>query len=386
MKRVYDYDLIVIGAGIAGMVSAVTANSLGKRVAVVEKSRVGGNCTNLTCIPSKALIRLGHVSRDMAHLERLGLLSLPAGLDRTAVMAHIRDIVQKAYEKDLPETFERIGIGMISAPASFIDGHRIRAGEEMLSARKFIIAAGTSPFIPEIPGLAGIDYLTNESLYKLDDLPRSLIILGGGVDGLEYASAFGRLGVETTVVEMAPRLLPMADGEVVNHLLEALSSEGIRLLAGTKAVALADRQGKVGLTIERQDGAREEILAERVLVAVGRKPDLEGLCLEKAGVEYNARGIIVDNKLRTSALQHLCLRRHCRALPVGHHRRGPGDRGGNQCLPALQAKRRLPQQRLCDLHGADTRLRGPHGRSRRGKSTGAISASIASPTGPCGGR
>ena len=284
------------------MVSAVTAVSLGKSVAVVEKSRVGGNCTNLTCIPSKALIRLGHTSRDMAHLERLGLLTLPdGGLDRTRVMAHIRGIVRTAYEKDLPETFERIGIRMISAQAAFVDAHRIQAGGRTLSARKFIIAAGTSPFIPEIPGLAGIDYLTNESLYKLDDLPRSLIILGGGVDGLEYASAFGRLGVETTVVEMAPHLLPMADGEVVNHLLEALRSEGIRLLSGTKAVALADRQGKVALTIERQGGAREEILAERVLVAVGRKPDLEGLSLENAGVEYNARGIVVDNKLKTSA-------------------------------------------------------------------------------------
>jgi pyruvate/2-oxoglutarate dehydrogenase complex dihydrolipoamide dehydrogenase (E3) component len=295
MKRDRDFDLIVIGAGIAGMVSAVTAVSLGKSVAVVEKSRVGGNCTNLTCIPSKALIRLGHTSRDMSHLERLGLLTLPdGGLDRTRVMAHIRGIVRTAYEKDLPETFERIGISMISAQAAFVDAHRIQAGAQTLSARKFIIAAGTSPFIPEIPGLAGIDYLTNESLYKLDDLPRSLIILGGGVDGLEYASAFGRLGVETTVVEMAPHLLPMADGEVVNHLLEALRSEGIRLLSGTKAVALADRQGKVALTIERQGGAREEILAERVLVAVGRKPDLEGLSLENAGVEYNARGIVVD--------------------------------------------------------------------------------------------
>lgn len=302
MKRGYDYDLIVIGAGIAGMVSAVTAVSLGKRVAVVEKSRVGGNCTNLTCIPSKALIRLGHVSRDMAHLERLGLLTLPdGGLDRTRVMTHIRGIVRTAYEKDLPETFERIGIRMISAPAAFVDAHRIQAGGEFLSARKFIIAAGTSPFIPEIPGLAGIDYLTNESLYKLDDLPRSLIILGGGVDGLEYASAFGRLGVETTVVEMTPRLLPMADGELVDHLLEALRSEGIRLLSGTKAVALADRQGPVALTIERQGGAQEEIHAERVLVAVGRKPDLEGLCLEKASVEYNARGIVVDRWLRTTA-------------------------------------------------------------------------------------
>jgi len=301
MARGYDYDLIVIGAGIAGMVSAVTAVSLGKRVAVVEKSRVGGNCTNTTCIPSKALIRLGHASREMAHLERLGLLPPSAGhLDQTRIMPRIRDIVRKAHEKDLPETFEAIGIRMIPAQASFLDAHRIRAGEEILSARRFIVAAGTTPFIPDIPGLAGIDYLTNETLYRLETPPRSLIILGGGVDGLEYASAFGRLGVETTVVEMAPRLLPMADGELVDRLLEILRAEGIRLLAGTRAVSLAGRPGGVALTIEGRGGTREEIRAERLLVAVGRKPDLEGLALDKAGVEFNARGIVTDDHLRTS--------------------------------------------------------------------------------------
>jgi len=302
MKKDYDLDLIVIGAGIAGMVSAVTAASLGKHVAVVEKSRVGGSCTNTTCIPSKALIRLGHASREIAHLERLGLLTLPdGGLDRTRVMAHIRGIVRTAYEKDLPETFERIGIRIIQAQASFIDAHRIGAGSETLSAKKFIIAAGTIPLIPDIPGIAGIDYLTNETLYRLETLPRSLVILGGGVDGLEYASAFGRLGVETTVVEMASRLLPMADGELVGRLLQVLRSDGIRLLTGTKATGLADRQGSVALTIERQGGSREEIEAERLLVAVGRKPDLEGLALEKAGVEFNPRGIVTDRRLRTSA-------------------------------------------------------------------------------------
>ena len=368
------------------MVSAVTAISLGKRVAVVEKSRVGGNCTNLTCIPSKALIRLGHTSRDMAHLERLGLLTLPdGGLDRTRVMAHIRGIVRKAYEKDLPETFERIGIGMISAQAAFVDAHRIRAGGRTLSARKFIIAAGTSPFIPEIPGLAGIDYLTNESLYKLDDLPRSLIILGGGVDGLEYASAFGRLGVETTVVEMAPHLLPMADGEVVKHLLEALGSEGIRLLSGTKAVALADRQGKVALTIERQGGAQEEILAERVLVAVGRKPDLEGLSLENAGVEYNARGIVVDNKLKTSAptsMPAATLRGHTSWPPP------PRPRGSwRQPMPPCPSSAASITETTSTSFSRSRHWPGWVSRKvRRGQSTGAISASIASPTGPCAAR
>ena len=302
MKRDRDLDLIVIGAGIAGMVSAVTAASLGKRVAVVEKSRVGGSCTNTTCIPSKALIRLGHASREMAHLERTGLLRLPGGgLEGARIMSRIRDIVRTAYEKDLPETFERIGIRVIQAEARFLDPHLIRAGGETLSARKFIIAAGTIPLIPEIPGLSGIDYLTNETLYRLETLPRSLVILGGGVDGLEYASAFGRLGVETTVVEMAERLLPMADAELVGRLLEILRADGIRLLTGTKAVGIADRQGRVALAVERQGGAREEIEAERVLVAVGRKPDLEGLALEKAGVEFNARGIVTDRRLRTSA-------------------------------------------------------------------------------------
>lgn len=303
MKRsAYNYDVIVIGAGIAGMVSAVTASALGKRVAVVEKSKVGGNCTNSTCIPSKALLRLSHLSHDISHLQCLGLLTEYAGqIPGRKIMPHIRRIVQQAYEKDLPETFERIGINMISAAASFVDSHRIKVNGRTLSARKFIIATGTSPFIPPIDGIEHIDYLTNETLYQLDDLPGSLIILGGGVDGIEYASAFGRLKVETTVVEMATRLLPMADEELVNHLLQALQAEGIRLLTGAKAVSVRKTQTMVTLTIQRGDGPLEEILADRILVAVGRKPDLAGLALENAGVRYNARGIITDSKLRTSS-------------------------------------------------------------------------------------
>ncbi len=301
MNPTYDYDLIVIGAGIAGMVSAVTANGLGKRVAVIEKNKVGGNCTNSTCIPSKTLIRLSHLSHDVSLLQRLGLITGEAGeIDVRTIMPHIRGIVQRAYEKDLPETFESIGIRIIPGRASFVDCHRIAVNGQMLSAAKFIIAVGTSPLIPDIPGLRDIDFLTNETLYDLEDFPQSILILGGGVDGLEYASAFGRLGVETTVVEMATRLVPAADRELVKHLLRSFRTEGIRLLTGAKAVSLHSRKDKAVLTFQRSDGPLEEIAADKVLVAVGRKPDLEGLCLEKAGVAFNARGIITDDKLRTS--------------------------------------------------------------------------------------
>jgi len=302
MGKSWNYDLIVIGAGIAGMVSAVTANSLGKRVAVIEKSRIGGNCTNTTCVPSKALIRLSHLGRDMARLDRLGLREVPeGGPDGRMVMTRIGEIVRKAYEKDLPETFEKIGIDVLRAPATFIDDHHVTAGGRTLSAGRFIIATGTVPFIPPVEGIAGVDYLTNETLYRLEDLPESLLILGGGVDGLEYGSAFLRLGVKVTIVEMATRLLPAADSELVDLLLETLRDEGLRIMTGAKAATVRREDGGVTLGVVGTDGRRDEIRAARLLVAVGRKPDLEGLAPEKAGVLANARGIVTDDHLRTTA-------------------------------------------------------------------------------------
>jgi pyruvate/2-oxoglutarate dehydrogenase complex dihydrolipoamide dehydrogenase (E3) component/anti-anti-sigma regulatory factor len=302
MAGKYDFDVIVIGAGIGGFVSAVTANSLGKRVAIVEKRKVGGNCTNFTCIPSKALIRASHARKDATHLERMGLGAFsPNSVDTSNVLPRIRSVIQKAYEKDLPETFKEIGIEVLPGEAAFVDPHRIIHDCQVISAERFIIAVGTRPLVPPISGLANLDYLTNENLYELNTLPKSLIILGGGVDGLEYASAFGKLGVETTVVEMATRLLPMVDRELVNHLLSALQEEGVRLLIGAKAESLAKDQNGVVLTYQRSDGQKGVATGERVLVSIGRKPDLEGLSLEKAGVKASPRGIIANNKLQTSA-------------------------------------------------------------------------------------
>jgi pyruvate/2-oxoglutarate dehydrogenase complex dihydrolipoamide dehydrogenase (E3) component/anti-anti-sigma regulatory factor len=298
----YDYDLIVIGGGIAGFAASVTANGLGKKVAVVESRRLGGNCTSFTCIPSKALIGAAHVSRQVARLEEMGLrIDGDATLNTDNVMARVRSVVQRAYEKDSPETFEAIGIRVLSGSAEFLDRHRIAVDGHPLSARSFIIAAGTRPLVPPIDGLDQIDYLTNESVFDLDELPGSLMILGAGVDGLEYASAFGRLGVEVTVVEMAPRLLPMIDRELSDGLLSSLRAEGIRILSGTKAVGFSMRNGRKVLAVESAEAGAGEVEADAVLVTIGRKPNLDGLSLERAGVKYGPRGVLADGRLRTSA-------------------------------------------------------------------------------------
>lgn len=301
MEKGLDYDVVVIGAGIAGLVSAVTANSLGQRVAIIEKRRFGGNCGSFTCLPSKTLIRAGHINRLVSQMEHFGLKSAgPINLDTSNVMTHVRSVVQQAYEKDMPETFDRIGIKTIKGQAEFIDNHHVKLNDKTISSKIFIVAAGTRPMVPPIKGLQDINYLTNETLFELDKLPASLIILGGGVDGLEFASALGRLGVEVTVVEMAPRLLSGDDRELVNLLLDQLQREGIKILTGTKAAGLSNKGDRITLAIELPNGEQGEIQSDALLLTIGRKAEMESLKLDNAKVKYSPRGIITNSKMQTS--------------------------------------------------------------------------------------
>ncbi|MEJ5375412.1 MAG: FAD-dependent oxidoreductase [bacterium] len=218
MARRFDYELVVIGGGIGGLVASVTASSLGKKVAIVEKRRLGGNCTSLTCIPSKALVRAGHVNHLLEKAREYGL-GFPGveAMDKRGVMARVRSVVEAAYAKDLPETFEAIGIKVISGRACFLDRHHVKVEGTTVSSEKFIIAAGTRPLIPKIPGLEEVPFLTNESVYQLETLPESILILGGGADGLEYACAFRNLGMDVTVVQRGKRLLPRQERFALEH-------------------------------------------------------------------------------------------------------------------------------------------------------------------------
>lgn len=301
MEQSLDFDIVVIGAGIAGLVSAVTASGLGQSVAIIEKRRFGGNCGSYTCLPSKTLIRAGHVSSLLRHIDHFGLkITEQVNIDTTTLMSHVRSVVQKAYEKDVPETFERIGIETITGQAEFIDNHHIQVDDRIVTARRCIIATGTRPLVPPITGLQDINYLTNETLFELEELPASMIILGGGIDGLEFSSALSRLGVDVTVVEMASRLLPNDDTELVNVLLAQLQREGIKMLIGTKASSVQKEGNHILLNIEQPNGETDTVKSDALLLTIGRKAEVEGLRLENAQIDYTPRGIVINSKMQTS--------------------------------------------------------------------------------------
>lgn len=286
------YDLIVIGTGAAGLTAAFTALGFGKRVLVVEKDRPGGECTWSGCIPSKALINQAkamHSARQFAEVS----------VDGAAVLTRVRDVSERVYLDETPEVLEQAGADYLKGRARFIDAHHIEVDGQRINGRKFILATGSRPLLPPIEGLDSVDYLTNESLFQLQDLPQSLLVLGGGVISMELAQAMNRLGVTVTIVEMAPEVLPREEPEFAAALRERLQAEGVHFEVGTKAVKVTGSEGGTILVAER-NGQTLELSAERLLVALGRKANVDNLGLETAGVKVDP-GLVLNKQLRTTA-------------------------------------------------------------------------------------
>lgn len=298
----YDYDVIVIGGGAAGLVASKFAAGIGKRVALLEKSRLGGECTLFGCIPSKTLIRTAKVLHEMNSLTDVGLSTdAPPSVGKNGVMDRVRAIVQRIYEGHRPEVLERQGIKVTVGEPRFKDSHNIEINGAVVSASGFVICTGSSPFIPPLKGLDTVSYLTNDSLFDIKRPPGSMIILGGGPIGIEMAQAFHYLGSRVIVVEMADDILVREDKELRDLFTEHLSSQGIILRTGERAVELTARDGKIFLTVEDRGGKRTILDAETILIAVGRKANVEGLDLQAAGVEFSPKGIKTDRRLRTTA-------------------------------------------------------------------------------------
>ena len=295
----YDYELIVIGGGAAGLSSAFTAQNLGKDVALVEEDKLGGECTWSGCVPSKALIKASKVAQQSRGAEKYGIQT-QVEVESKKVLAYVDSVVADVYEKEKPEVLAEEGITVLQGRAQFIDKNTLKVGKAEVSAAKIIIATGSKPYVPPIKGLEEVDYLTNESFFALDELPQSMVILGGGAIGVELAQALNRLGVEITVVEIQDSILAREESDLVQILRDKLDEEGVNLLTGYRAEKVVKKDGRVVVTALNKDEETRKVEGAELLVAVGRKPNLASLNLAKIGIETDQQGIAVDNKLRTS--------------------------------------------------------------------------------------
>lgn len=311
MKR----DLVIIGGGAGGLVVASVAGQLGLKVTLIEKNdRLGGDCLHTGCVPSKTLIHAAKVASLMGHGAQFGLDSVEPDVDLGRVMDHVQSVVAHIQRHDDPERFRGYGCEVLFGAAQFVDAHSVRVNDRVIRGRRLVIATGSGPWIPPIPGLEQAGYLTNESLFSLRELPRRLLVLGGGAVGVEMAQAFARLGSQVTVVERLPRLLPQEDAEMADGLRELLAAEGIGIHTDT-AIERVDRDGD-RYRLSCADGRRLE--AEQVLVAAGRRAHVAGLELEAAGVEFDQRGIRVDARQRTSRKHIYACGDVCGPYPFTH--------------------------------------------------------------------
>ncbi|WP_370271828.1 dihydrolipoyl dehydrogenase family protein [Pseudooceanicola nitratireducens] len=292
------FDLIVIGAGAAGLSVASGAAQMGVRVALIEGRQMGGDCLNYGCVPSKALIAAAGRAQAMREAEVFGIEAVEPVVDFPKVMEHVADVIAQIAPHDSQERFEGLGVTVIRGMARFTGPDALEVEGRRLTARRFVIATGSRPAIPPIPGLEDAGYLTNETIFDLRARPRHLIVLGGGPIGVELAQAFRRLGAQVTLVE-AGTILNREDPEAVDLLRQALLREGVDLREGATVQAVG--KGPDGPWLDL-DGDRngDRISGSHLLVATGRAATVEGLGLEAAGVAHDRKGIAVDARLRTS--------------------------------------------------------------------------------------
>ncbi len=291
-------DICVIGAGSAGLSVAAGAAQMGAKTVLIERAVMGGDCLNYGCVPSKSLLAAAKAAaaRDLA--ARMGVYYDPPRIDFGAVRDHVHGVIAGIAPHDSQDRFEGLGVTVLRTHARFVGPREVEAGGIRIQARRFVVATGSEPVVPPLPGLEDVDVLTNETVFQLNEAPKRLIVVGGGPIGCELSQAFRRLGSEVTLVELA-RLLPNDDPELAELIRTRLRAEGVRLHEGARAGAVRRDGPGLALEIERDDG-RESLAGEALLLAVGRRPVVEGLDLEAAGIEFDRKGIKVDRRLRST--------------------------------------------------------------------------------------
>jgi pyruvate/2-oxoglutarate dehydrogenase complex dihydrolipoamide dehydrogenase (E3) component len=292
----HDYDLVIIGGGSGGLTAAGFAAQLGAKVALVEKNRIGGDCTWTGCVPSKALLKAAKVAHEVQSAARFGIVSAAPVTDMAAVREYVRRAIDEVYRLESPEELRRKGIEVIQGQARFRDASTILVNHQPVRSRAFLITTGARPRIPAIPGLSEVPFLTYEQIFDNDQLPGTLVVIGGGPIGMELAQAYQRLGSQVIVI--ANRLLPKDEPEVPGLMRRVFEREGVRFVTGR---AQSARRDGAGVVVTTKD---EEVRGDALLIASGRIPMVAGLDLDNAGVKYSEAGIPVDEHLRTN-MKHI---------------------------------------------------------------------------------
>ena len=300
----YDWDVLVLGGGTAGIVASRTAAALGARTALVERARTGGDCLWTGCVPSKALLAAARRAVDARTAPALGVRTGEVAVDFAAVMNHVRAAIKAIEPDDSPETLRTAGVHVVTGEARFVGADTCAVAGGAVRFRHAVIATGGRPVVPAVPGLADARPLTSETVWDLDVLPERLVVLGAGSVGCELGQAFARLGSRVTLVEALPRILPAEDPEASETVLSSLRHDGVRVLTGSRATgcrAGPDGSGELVVSTGEPASTGQGLAFDRILMAVGRRPGTADLAPDRAGVELDEDGFVrVDRRLRTT--------------------------------------------------------------------------------------
>ncbi|MEO6566622.1 MAG: FAD-dependent oxidoreductase [Casimicrobiaceae bacterium] len=295
-----EFDVVVIGGGAGGLVVAAGGSALGAKVALVEKHRLGGDCLWYGCVPSKSLLKSARIAWQMRHADRWAIPAASPQVDLARVMERVRTVIAGIEPNDSPERFRSLGVDVILGEGTFVGRDAFVVNGRTLTARTFVIATGSRPGVPSIPGIEGTPYLTNETLFDLREPMPSLLVVGGGPIGCELAQALARLGTKVTLVDIAARILPREDADLAAIVDHQLQADGITRHFETTIAGVSGTSGAITTRLKAKDGAEHTLTTTHLLLAAGRRANAEGLGLEAAGIRIDGARIVVDEHLRTT--------------------------------------------------------------------------------------
>ncbi len=296
----FEANIVVIGAGSGGLVASLIAAAVKAKVILIERHKMGGDCLNTGCVPSKAILRSAKIANYMHRAEEFGIESVNVKPVFAKVLKRVHKVIETIEPHDSVERFTGLGVECVQGEGEIIDEHTVKVGDRSIKTKNIIIAAGARPFVPPIPGLDEIPYLTSDNIWELDHQPKRLVVLGGGPIGCELSQAFAKLGSKVTMIEMMGQLMGREDSDVADVITERFKGDGIEVLTNHKAIKVTNEGGQKVIHCESEGGVIE-VPFDDILVAVGRKANSDGMNLEKLGIKLRANGTIeTDEYLRTA--------------------------------------------------------------------------------------